>query len=140
MGNRACVIFFDANGISPTVYLHWHGDSVPAWLEELKHLMDGRFGDAEYAAARFVGICHGRIDGNLSLGVQSNDLTLSDIHDPSRIEDESPGNAGIVIVNSADFTWKAYGGYLAERRRSAATAAELTLIKPSHQTAAAGEE
>ena len=51
MGNRACVIFYDSRRISPTVYLHWHGESIPAWLEELKSLMDGRFDDAEYAAA-----------------------------------------------------------------------------------------
>jgi hypothetical protein len=26
---------------------------------------------------------------------------------------EYPGNAGMVIVNTREFTWKAYGGYLA---------------------------
>ena len=35
---------------------------------QLKHLMNGRFDDADYAAARFVGICHQQIEGNLSLG------------------------------------------------------------------------
>ncbi len=29
MGNRACIVFFDRNRVSPTVYLHWHGDAVP---------------------------------------------------------------------------------------------------------------
>ena len=33
MGNRACIVFFDRNRVSPTVYLHWHGDAVPGWLE-----------------------------------------------------------------------------------------------------------
>jgi hypothetical protein len=118
MGNRACVVFHDAEGVSPTVYLHWHGDFVPAWLERLKHRMTGRLGDAEYAAARFVGICHQHIEGNLSLGVWSNTLTHADLHDEARMKDESHGDAGIVVVNTSDFTWKAYGGYLADAGRA----------------------
>jgi hypothetical protein len=118
MGNRACVIFYDSKRVSPTVYLHWHGESVPAWLEQLKHLMDGRFDDAEYAAARFVGIAHQRIEGNLSLGVLSNSLTLVEIHDEHRMESASPGNAGMVVVETRDFTWRAYGGYLAKTGRA----------------------
>jgi hypothetical protein len=117
MGNRACVIFYDSRRISSTVYLHWHGESVPAWLEQLKHLMNRRFDDAAYAAARFVGISHQRIECNMSLGVLSNGLTLAEIHDESRMQAESPGNAGIVAVDTRDFTWKAYGGYLAENGR-----------------------
>jgi hypothetical protein len=118
MGNRASIIFYDETHVSPTVYLHWHGEAVPAWLEQLKQLMNGRFEDASYAAARFVGICHQRIDGNMSLGVWSNELTHADIHNEPLMEDESPGNAGIVVVNTHDFTWKAYGGYLADAGRA----------------------
>jgi hypothetical protein len=120
MGNRACIVFFDRTRVSPTVYLHWHGNAVPEWLGQLKDRMNGRFSDAAYAAARFVGICHDNIDGNLSLGVSSNDLSLADVRSQDRMESESPGNAGIVIVDPSDFSWKAYGGYLAEddRRQS----------------------
>jgi len=119
MGNRACVVFFDRNCVSPTVYLHWHGDAIPAWLDQLKDRMKGRFSDASYATARFVGICHANIDGNLSLGISSNDFSLANIRNKDRMESESPGNAGIVVVDTSDFTWKAYGGYLADidRRR-----------------------
>ena len=113
MGNRACIVFFDRYRVSPTVYLHWHGDAVPAWLGQLKELMTGRTGDASYAAARFVGICHGNINGNLSLGISSNDLSPWDVRRPDRMESESPGNAGMVAVDTSDFSWKAYGGYLA---------------------------
>jgi hypothetical protein len=113
MGNRACIIFFDRNCVSPTVYLHWHGDTVPAWLNQLKDRMNGRFSDASYAAARSVGICHANIDGNLSLGLSSNDLSQADVCSQDRMESESPGNAGMVVVDTSDFTWKAYGGYLA---------------------------
>jgi hypothetical protein len=114
MGNRACVVFFDRTCVSPTIYLHWHGDAVPTWLDQLKVRMNGRFSDAAYAAARFVGICHAYIDGNLSLGIMSNDLSQADVRSPARMERESPGNAGILVVDTTDFTWKAYGGYLAE--------------------------
>lgn len=113
MGNRACIIFFDHNRVSPTVYLHWHGDAVPRWLDQLKATMEGRFGDAAYAAARFVGICHANIPGNLSLGILSNALSLRDLHRHDEMEAESPGNAGIVVVDTSDFSWRAYGGYFA---------------------------
>jgi hypothetical protein len=113
MGNRAFVIFFDRHTVSPTVYLHWHGDSVPAWLDQLKDRMTGRHSDASYAAARFVGICHADISGNLSLGILSNDYSLADVQSEYSMEPESPGNAGVVVVDTSDLTWKAYGGYLA---------------------------
>ena len=79
--------------------------------------MSGRFADASYAAARFAGICHANIDGNLSLGISSNDFSLADVLNKDRMEAESPGNAGIVVVDTSDFTWKAYGGYLAGNDR-----------------------
>lgn len=115
MGNRACIVFFDDQVVSPTVYLHWHGDYVPEWLNQLKVRMTGRYSDAAYAAARFVGICHIAIDSNLSLGIESNTLSLVDVRRPERMEMASPGNAGIVVVDSRDFTWTAYGGYLADK-------------------------
>jgi len=114
MGNRASIIFVDRGGVSPTVYLHWHGPSVPAWLDQLKERMTGRFGDASYAAARFAGLCHEQIDGNMSLGLVSNDLTLRHLQYGFPLETLSPGNAGLVVVDTRDFTWKAYGGYLAD--------------------------
>ena len=115
--------------MSPTVYLHWHGDAVPAWLDQLKDRMNGRFSDASYAAARFVGICHANIDGNLSLGISSNDLSQADVRSKDRMESESPGNAGIVVVDTSDFTWKAYGGHLADIDREAA------MTRPTRQRA-----
>jgi hypothetical protein len=112
MGNRALVIFHDRDRVSPTVYLHWRGGDVPLWLDELKLLMQGRYGDAEYAAARFIGICHAEMDGNLSLGVLSNSFTLLDVRRKSTLEAETHGDAGVIVVDTSDFSWKAYGGYL----------------------------
>jgi hypothetical protein len=118
MGNRALVIFHDRDRVSPTVYLHWHGGDVPEWLDELKLLMQGRFNDAEYAAARFIGICHAKIDGHLSLGVFSNAFNLLDVRRKATLEAESHGDAGVVVVDTSDFSWKAYGGYLATSRKT----------------------
>jgi hypothetical protein len=77
--------------------------------------MTGRHSDAAYAAARFVGICHNIISGNLSLGVSSNAFSRADLLSPRLMELASPGNAGMVVVDTRDFTWKAYGGSLAEQ-------------------------
>jgi hypothetical protein len=133
MGNRALIIFHDKDLISPTVYLHRHGGDVPALLGELAEYMKGRHGDAEYAAARFTGLCHRRISGNLSLGIMRNALHRADLDDAAALEALSPGDAGLVVVDAGDFTWKAYGGHLAGTR-SAPAAPTLTLVKPSNPT------
>ena len=112
MGDRACVLFFDLTTVSPAVYLHWHGRSVPAWLDDLAGLMAARRLDATYAAARFVGLCHARMPGNLSLGIASTPLTLADLRGGDRLSALSPGDAGVVVVDTADFAWRAYAGYL----------------------------
>lgn len=112
MGNRALIVFTNTakDDVSPIIYLHWNGSDVPAWIEELKSLMASRKGDVSYAAARFVGICHDHIDGNLSLGMWNSNL--GDIlKNPA---EHSHGDAGVIVVNCDDFTWLAYGGYLAE--------------------------
>ena len=114
MGNRACVIFHDKLHVSPTVYLHWDAEAVPAWLEELRARMQGRFGDASYAVARFVGICHTHIDGNLSLGVLPNGFSKADLQSRQSMEAYSPGNGGTVVVDTVSFNWKAYGGFLSQ--------------------------
>lgn len=112
MGNRASVVFFDGTTVSPTIYLHWHGDSVPDWIAELAELMKGRYGDASYAAARFVGICHKYIPGNLSLGLLSGGYSHQEVLNPRFMAAASPGNAGMVVVDTNDFSWRAFGGYL----------------------------
>jgi hypothetical protein len=117
MGNRACIVFFDRSAVSPTIYLHWHAHLVPDWLEQLKALMADRTGDAAYAAARFVGLCHLHIPGALSLGISSNPLALEDLNDVHGIQEASPGDGGFVVVSAIDFGWTAYGGYLADNHR-----------------------
>jgi hypothetical protein len=129
MGNRATILFFDRTSVSPTVYLHWHGDAVPAWLERLSTLMRGRYDDASYAAARFVGLCHENIDGNLSLSISSNGFSVWDACSRPCMENASPGNAGMVVVDTSDFSWRAYGGYLANIHTSTTSNQEETNAK-----------
>jgi hypothetical protein len=120
MGDRALVIFKTEDEISPAAYLHWSGNAVPEILEQHKTLMKTRTGDASYACARFIGICHNRIDGNLSLGVFSikpEELKAVQEGNADEIAEFSHGDAGVIVVDCSTeaFEWKAYGGYLAEK-------------------------
>jgi hypothetical protein len=67
MGSRAVVVFVDGDKTSPGIYLHWDGHKVQELLEAALPRL--RHGDAGYSAARFCGVCHERIPGNLSLGL-----------------------------------------------------------------------
>ena len=66
------------------VYLHWDGYRVEELIRGAAPRM--RAGDASYAAARFIGHCHEKIDGALSLGVYG----LS----PKAMQDVATGHAG----------------------------------------------
>lgn len=134
MGDCALVIFYDKpttsnpRKVSPTIYLHWHGYEVPPLLEKLKQLMlIDRPGDVDYSAARFAGICHDTIKGSTGLGLWATPqsvidavLVATDEKAPQEeivaakieLDGYSHGDAGVVIVNTEDFTWQAYGGYL----------------------------
>jgi hypothetical protein len=93
MGERAIVLFKDEDSYAPGVYLHWHGDDVPAWLKEAGPSL--RAGDAGYAAARFAQFCGNRIEGSLSLG-----LTAAPTEEEREDwEDYSPGDHGVFVVD-----------------------------------------
>jgi len=74
MGDRALVVFKDPTQVdkddrySPVTYLHWGGDKVPELLKKTKEIMEGRGLDINYTPARFIGVCHILMEGNLSLG------------------------------------------------------------------------
>lgn len=96
MGNRALVLFSSqlaSPPISPiAVYLHWSGSRVPTLLEEWWALMQGRRGDLDYGIARFIGVAHVAIPGNLSLGI----WTIDPTQPPGS---HSPGDAGVFVVD-----------------------------------------
>lgn len=115
MGDRALIIFKDEHDISPTVYLHWDGSAVPGLIDQLSLLMTDRKGDASYAAARFIGIVHEHTPGSHSLGVfeTPDDIRQAIVDDRlEALEAYSHGDAGAVLVNTDDFSWHAFGGYL----------------------------
>lgn len=112
MGQRALVVFVNNKitekkitfNMSPTIYLHWDGDNVMKWIPDLEELMSDRKGDVEYAAARFIGIAHERIHGNLSLGVWNNDSEEMKNWDESDWAKYSHGDNGVFWVDVTDFT------------------------------------
>lgn len=117
MGDRALIIFTDDAEVSPTVYLHWAGESVPDYIDELATRAHPQGLTADYAAARFIGIAHEDNSGTLSLGVMHTPPEMQAAIQSGKAEDIasfSHGDAGIVIVSTLDFSWEAYGCYLAE--------------------------
>jgi hypothetical protein len=108
MGNRALVIFRNAKEISPVVYLHWNGDDVLDYLEDYKKCMDNRKGDVDYICARFIGICHTEINGNLSLGVWNCAAEWEESilnNDYETIKTYSHGDNSIFIVDVSKENW-----------------------------------
>jgi len=117
MGDRCLVLLTDGKEVSPTIYLHWAGEGTTGFIKELKELMKDRTGDIQYAAARFTGICHSHDIGCTGLGLWN--TTESDKkavieRDESALKEMSHGDAGVIVVNVDDFTWEAFGGYLAK--------------------------
>ncbi len=108
MSDRALVVFHSADGnhVTPTVYLHWLGSEVPSLIAETKAIMANRSDDPDYAAARFCAVaCRG--GGNTGVGLmQSPDDIMTNA------AKHSHGDAGVILVNAGDFSWKAFGGYL----------------------------
>lgn len=103
MGERAQIYFTDGRKIGPGIYLHWNGPDVAELLLETKNHMKGREGDLDYTTARFIGICHEAIPGNLSLGVSN---AQSD-----GWWNHSPGDAGAFLVNVNTWTVECADGY-----------------------------
>lgn len=93
MGDRAVIFFHDAAATAPGIYLHNNGSDAAEWLKTASHRF--RAGDADYAAARFCGICHEMIDGNLSLGLVAPPETLSE----DNLRKQDAGDHGVFLVN-----------------------------------------
>jgi hypothetical protein len=104
MGDRVLIQFINGAGeFSPVAYLHWHGASAPALIRACSDLMRGRDGDTSYAFARFLGVCHEAINGNLSLGAWNAAAVLE--------PDDSHGDAGCYVVDVVTWHVRAFGGY-----------------------------
>jgi len=108
MGNRAMVIFHnhERTEYAPAVYLHYSG-ALPQYLAELAKLMEGRPNDAEYAAARFVGIVHTHMPGNLSLGIVNLGRRFRAL--PSQVAALYPGDQGVILVDAKSWEARYFG-------------------------------
>lgn len=109
MGDRALVVFHSADktDVTPTVYLHWLGNDVPALIAETKAVMKGRDDDPSYAAARFCAVACSKSSGNTGIGLNA---TPDDIL--TNPAEHSHGDAGVILIDAGTFEWTAHGGYL----------------------------
>jgi len=115
MGDRPLLIVHYATDVSPTIYLHWSGYAAPNLIDDPKSLMADRTDDVAYAAARLVGLTHTHAPGNLSPGLWETpdairQAVLASSDDP--LKAYCHGDAGVVLVNAANFALRAVGGYL----------------------------
>lgn len=110
MGDRAMVFVEGACGdLAPCgMYLHWGGSVVIDIISAAVKRM--RKGDPGYSMARLIGCAHGKIAGNLSLGVVQASKTNSE-RDFVRT---SPGDAGVAVYNCSTGRVRLFGGYLAD--------------------------
>lgn len=115
MGNRALVIFHchARREYGPAVYIHWHGHEVGSYLEKLKELMRNRLDDVDYATARFIGLAHEANRDALSLGVFEKPRRFSD--SKAFLDEFSPGDAGLFLVDAKTWDVRTFGGYGLER-------------------------
>lgn len=111
MGDRAIVVFKSdkTHEISPIVYLHWNGCDIWNYLNGAVSRMP--IGDLPYATARFIGYCHNNIEGCLSLGVQESSLDGDYSERIAQLKKESPGDAGVFLVDVDTGVVKVFGGY-----------------------------
>lgn len=115
MGDRALVVFKDPtvedkdDRYSPVTYLHWGGERVPELLKETKQIMESRGVDINYTPARFIGVCHSEMEGNLSLGTWNLPQGF-DKWNKTQLIDYSHGDAGLIVVDINTWKFEQYGG------------------------------
>lgn len=140
MGDQALVIFTNGVIVSPAVYLHWDGQSVPEALKQAEAIMAGkscgysppRADDPSYSCARFAGVCTQAICGNMSVGLRmlsddvadaiidliqrpdTNEGWTNAVRNVGKMADDLCLHAGLVVVDvrRIDWVWLAFGGYL----------------------------
>lgn len=111
MGDRVTVVFKndqDTNNVPffAALYFHNLGDGVTLLLQQAAKFW--RRGDASYAAARTCGVYHAKYPGVLSLGIIEGPTDLTE----ETLEEYSPGDAGVVVVDINTGKMEAFGGYM----------------------------
>lgn len=90
--------------VGPVVYGHWLGSEVPKIVSALQARMAARGNDVDYASARLV---------QEAIAAQSHDCLGVGIWNTTRLltEDDSHGDAGVVLIDVRDWTVQYFGGY-----------------------------
>lgn len=107
MGDRVLfqVVRTASKEFGPVVYCHWSGARAPEIVRKLAVRMASRTGDIDYATARLVQECTAPDpDGALSFGVSNAPVMLT--------EEDSHGDAGVVLFDCSTFKCECLGGYL----------------------------
>lgn len=110
MGDRVLVVFTDNSGdISPAIYSHWGGHSMPADIVAAGERGILRQNDIPYAAARLCGHLHEQRVSTTGLGLYPPPADLTD----ETLKAFSQGDAGVIVANVDDGSLRYVGGYLA---------------------------
>lgn len=94
MGNRAIYVFIDENH-SPGIYVHW---AMPR-TDLSRAQTHFRTGDASYSAARFCGVMHSHIGGNLGIGLLDSPRLEQYARNYERWDRENGLDVGVIEVD-----------------------------------------
>lgn len=106
MGDRVLFqVVSTVGNMSPVVYCHWAGYRATHIVRALKARMVNCPGDVSYAAARLVQECVSpQPSGNTGFGLWNATTRLT--------EEDSHGDAGVVLINCDSWQCECFGGYL----------------------------
>ena len=104
MGDRVLFQIVGREEVSPVVYCHWSGARAPDIVRALKARMANLYGDVSYAAARLVQECVQAAKGNTGYGIWNAEHRLT--------EEDSHGDAGVVLIDCDSWQCECFGGYL----------------------------
>lgn len=108
MGDRVLVQVVSGSDVADaTIYGHWAGESAIETIRAAVPTM--RLGDPRYSAARLCAAFCGRAPGNTGVGILRR---LADAANPT--ENESHGDAGIIVYDCTTGDAKYFHGYLAD--------------------------
>lgn len=113
MGDRVIIVCHAGPGdIAPAIYGHWAGHNAPERIVEAGKLGILRRGDPSYAAAR---LCWHMIQssGDTSSALGYGLLSSPEDLEPETLEQESHGDAGVILLDVRDGSLAYHGGYLA---------------------------
>ena len=114
MGDRVIMQIVQRNRLTgdtfgPMVYGHWAGHSAPDIVEALAAKMHDRLSDVAYQSARLVQMILD--DGGSSMQRDNGGIGLYNATAVAT-EADSPGDAGVVLIDADTFKCECFGGYL----------------------------